>query len=95
MTIALDATYSVGDELTGVGIYSRELLGGIAGSHPESRFVFCYRPHRFVRAYRQSLPANVRRGLLAEPFGPRSAGLFHGLNQRLPRMPLRRTVVTF
>ena len=95
MTIALDATYSVGDELTGVGIYSRELLGGIAGSHPESRFVFCYRPHRFVRAYRQSLPVNVRRGLLVEPFGPRSARLFHGLNQRLPRMPLRRTVVTF
>jgi glycosyltransferase involved in cell wall biosynthesis len=33
--------------------------------------------------------------LLAEPWGPRSAALFHGLNQRLPRMPLRRTVVTF
>ena len=95
MTIALDATYSIGDELTGVGIYSRELLGGIADSHPESRFLFCYRPHRFLRAFRQSLPANVRRGFLAEPFGPRSARLFHGLNQRLPRMRLRRTVVTF
>jgi glycosyltransferase involved in cell wall biosynthesis len=33
--------------------------------------------------------------MLAEPFGPRSAALFHGLNQRLPRIPMRRAVATF
>ena len=42
-----------------------------------------------------ALPPNVRRRLLAEPLGPRGADLFHGLNQRLPRIPLRRAVATF
>ena len=91
--IALDATYSIGDELSGVGLYSREVLLGLAAAHPEMRFEFSYRPHRFFRA--QSLPSNVRRRLLAEPLGPRSATLFHGLNQRLPHIPMRRAVVTF
>ena len=50
MTIALDATYSIGDELSGVGIYSRALLFGLAEAHPETGFDFCYRPHRYLRA---------------------------------------------
>ena len=95
MTIALDATYSIGDELSGVGVYSREILLGIAAAHPETRFDFCYRPHRYFRSRSMPLPSNARRRLLAEPFGPRSADLFHGLNQRLPRIPLRHAVVTF
>ena len=95
MTIALDATYSIGEELSGVGIYSRELLAGLAQDHPEIRFTFCYRPHRYFRSWRTALPGNARRRLLAEPLGPRSADLFHGLNQRLPEIRLRRTVVTF
>ena len=33
--------------------------------------------------------------MLAEPLGPRGADLFHGLNQRLPRIPMRRAVATF
>lgn len=93
--IALDATYSIGDELSGVGLYSREILLGLAAAHPETRFEFSYRPHRFFRSRSLPLPSNVRRRLLAEPLGPRSAALFHGLNQRLPRIPLRRAVVTF
>src|SRR4029077_19869708 len=40
-------------------------------------------------------PRNVTRRILAEPLGPRSAELFHGLNQRLPRLPLRRAIATF
>jgi glycosyltransferase involved in cell wall biosynthesis len=59
------------------------------------RFRFCYRPHRFFRSLREPLPANARRSLLAEPLGPRSADLFHGLNQRLPDLPLRAAVSTF
>jgi glycosyltransferase involved in cell wall biosynthesis len=95
LTIALDATYSIGDELSGVGIYSRELLSGLAAAHPEIRFAFCYRPHRYFRSWRMPLPANARRRLLGEPLGPRWADVFHGLNQRLPHLPMRRAVATF
>ena len=95
MTYALDATYSLGDALSGVGVYSRELLFGLAAAHPDARFRFCYRPHRYVRSLRDELPRNAARRLLAEPFGPRGADLFHGMNQRLPQFPLRRAVVTF
>ena len=93
--IALDATYSVGGHLSGVGLYSHEMLRGLAASHPEARFDFCYRPHRYWRSRAAPLPPNARRRLLAEPFGPRAADLFHGLNQRLPRIPLRRAITTF
>ena len=93
--IALDATYSVGDTLSGVGLYSREILIGVAAAHPEVRFDFCYRPHRYLGARRATLPSNARRRLLAEPFGPRAADLFHGLNHRLPRLPMRHAVATF
>lgn len=95
MTIALDATYSLGDALSGVGLYSREMLYGLADAHSEARFDFCYRPHRYLRSWQTPLPRNSRRRLLAEPFGPRRAELFHGLNQRLPRIPLRRAIATF
>jgi len=95
LTIALDATYSIGEELSGVGLYSHEVLSGLAAAHPETRFQFCYRPHRYFRSWRSGLPSNAHRRLLAEPLGPRSADLFHGLNQRLPRIPLRRAVATF
>ncbi len=95
MRIALDATYSIGEAPSGVGLYSREILLGVAAAHPEVRFDFCYRPHRYVRSWWEDLPSNARRLLLAEPWGPRSAGLFHGLNQRLPRLPMRRAVATF
>ena len=95
MPIALDATYSVGENLSGVGVYSREILFGLARAHPEARFLFCYRPHRWLRSLGESLPPNCRRRLLHEPLAPRSADLFHGLNQRLPRTRLRRAVATF
>lgn len=95
MTIALDATYSIGDEISGVGLYSRQILAGLARTHPETRFDFYYRPHRYLRAGRLDRPPNSRRRLLAGPFGPRRADLFHALNQRLPEIPLRRSVATF
>ncbi len=95
MTIALDATYSIGDELSGVGVYSRELLFGLANAHPETQFRFYYRPHRYFRSWAEHLPRNTGRRILAEPLGPRPADLFHALNQRVPRLPLKRCVVTF
>ena len=95
MRIALDATYSIGETLSGVGVYSREILFGLAEAQPDTRFDFCYRPHRFAKALRESVGRNVRRMPLLEPLWPRSADLFHGLNQRLPRAPMRRAVATF
>jgi len=94
-TIALDATYSIGDHLSGVGVYSREILFGLAAAYPEAGFQFCYRPHRFLRSFREKLPANCRRFPLQEPILPRRADIFHGLNQRLPTTRLRHTVTTF
>jgi glycosyltransferase involved in cell wall biosynthesis len=94
LKIALDATYSLGRNLSGVGVYSREILFGLARSHPESRLLFCYRPHRFFRSFANRLPPNATRRWLAENWAP-SADLFHGLNQRVGDARHRRTVTTF
>jgi glycosyltransferase involved in cell wall biosynthesis len=91
MPIALDATYSLGDHLSGVGVYSREMLFGLARAQPEEDFLYCYRTHRFLRSYRERLPKNaVRRILLGTPPGD----VFHALNQRVDTRA-RRTVCTF
>ncbi len=91
MTIALDATYSLGHNLSGVGVYSREILSGLTGDHPEEEFLYCYRPHRFVRSFREPIPSNaVRRLLIGSPPGD----IFHALNQRVD-LRAHRTVATF
>ena len=95
MNIALDSTYSVGADLSGVGVYSREMLDGLARAHPGDRFAFCYRPHRFLRSLGERLPANAGRFLLGETRAPRWADVFHGLNQRLPHARMRCAVTTF
>lgn len=94
MNIALDATYSLGRNLSGVGVYCRRLLWGVAEAHPESRFLYCYRPHRFLRAFRDPIPSNAARRLLA-PLLPPGGDLFHGLNQRVPPARVRRLAITF
>jgi glycosyltransferase involved in cell wall biosynthesis len=94
LKIALDATYSLGPNLSGVGVYSREILFGLARAHPEARYLFCYRSHRFLRSFSERLPGSAARRLLGENRGP-SADLFHGLNQRLGAAPYRRRVATF
>lgn len=91
MSVALDATYSVGRNLSGVGIYSRRILFGLAAAHPEEDFYFCYRPHRWLRSFRDSLPQNAHRRLLR---GAPNADVFHALNQRVDSRA-RRTVTTF
>lgn len=93
--VHLDATYAVDPRPTGVANYSRELLFGLAAAHPEDSYGFCYRMHRYRKSFGQTLPSNARRLPLIDhllPFRPR---LFHGLNQRLPRLRLRRAVSTF
>jgi glycosyltransferase involved in cell wall biosynthesis len=89
--IALDATYSVGRNLSGVGVYSREMLFGLPRAHPEERFLFCYRPHHLLRSFEDRLPKNAGRRILR---GPPTAPLFHALNQRVDHRA-RRTVATF
>lgn len=81
MRIALDATYSLGRNLSGVGVYSREILFGLARAHPEQKFHFCYRSHRFWKSFGDNLPTNASRRLLRS--APPSADLFHALNQRV------------
>lgn len=92
MIIALDATYSVGRNLSGVGVYSRELMRGLGKAHPEGQFLHCYRAHRLWRGWQQS-------GARTRPLGEGRPwfgyDLFHGLNQRMPQRRLRRAVCTF
>lgn len=103
MKIALDATSSTGEHLSGVGVYSRELMRELARLHPEASWTWCYRSQRWSAALaeRSPLPAGVRRRPLFESWAPGGGGgLFHGLNQRLPAVfdkPARRTrtVATF
>lgn len=95
MRIALDATYSIGENLSGVGLYSERMLAGLAAAYPGAAFLWCYRPHRFLRSLGRRLPANCSRQLLFETHAPRPAAIFHGLNQRLPQVRLRRAVSTF
>jgi glycosyltransferase involved in cell wall biosynthesis len=95
LKIALDATYSLGPNLSGVGVYSRQILSGLAVAHPEASFLYCYRPHRLLPSFSEGLPRNSSRRLLWKNW-PRLADLFHGLNQRIDPAPRsRRTVATF
>ena len=91
MRIALDATYSLGRNLSGVGVYSREMMFGLARAHPDQRFRFYYRPHRLIKSLSDTLPPNASRRLLV---GAPRADLFHALNQRVDARA-RRTVSTF
>ncbi len=95
--IAFDATYSLGRNLSGVGVYSREILFGLARAHPDHRFRFYYRSHRILRSLRDSLPGNASRRLLR---GTPECYLFHALNQRVDPparagRPPRFTIATF
>ena len=95
MIAALDATYSLGSALSGVGVYCREMLNGMAALRPGDRFLHCYRPHRLWRGLRENRPANAAARPLFEWWAPFRCDLFHGLNQRLPRARFRRAVCTF
>lgn len=88
MRIALDATYSVDPTPSGVAVYSRELMNGLALSHPEDEFLRCYR-------WKQWRGSKLHGRLLLPPFRTFKADLFHALNQRVDSRPARRVVSTF
>ena len=99
MNVALDATYSLAREPSGVAAYCTNLISALARAAPCDRFHLAYRARQFVRALGTPLPGpNCRRRLLAECNGfrlRRRVELFHGLNQRLPRCRLGCAVSTF
>ncbi|MFZ5927601.1 MAG: glycosyltransferase family 4 protein [Acidobacteriota bacterium] len=95
MTIGLDATYSEGGQLSGIGVYSREVLRGLARAHPEARFEWYYRLHRLRAGWRAERPPNAAVRPLLEHWRTGSARLFHGLNQRLPAARFALRVATF
>ncbi len=99
MKIALDATYSAGKHLSGVGVYSRELMEGLARLEPAVDWRWSYRPQHWREVLASSPIASVKRRFLWERRHP-PCDLFHGLGQRLPavfdKLPRRaHTVVTF
>ncbi len=95
MRIALDATYSFGKALSGIGVYSREILNGLAVALPNAGFDWFYRSRRYLKVRKESAPPRVQRRFLSDIWGDRRADLFHGLNQRLPARRFRKQVATF
>lgn len=95
MIIGLDASYSLGRQLSGVGVYCRAMLEGLPRHLPRERIRYYYRPHLFLRALLAPQTPRLAMRLLLESAPAGGVDLFHGLNQRLPKTPYRRTVVTF
>lgn len=98
MFVALDATYLVDPHPSGIAVYSRELLHGLARDHAADRYLHLYRPKQFRRAPAPPFP-NVSNRLLL-PFLSVTTPwnrpqIFHALNQRVDKRPARRTVTTF
>jgi glycosyltransferase involved in cell wall biosynthesis len=94
LRIALDATYSVDPRPSGIAVYSRELLDGLAALHSGDEFLHCYRAKQLRRSPHPTAP-NVRRRLLLSGFPMFRADLFHALNQRVDTRPAGRVVSTF
>jgi glycosyltransferase involved in cell wall biosynthesis len=96
--VALDATYLVDPHPSGIAVYSRELLDGLARRYPADRYLHLYRPKQLRKSTSPSFP-NVHNRLLlsALPVSPpwRSPDVFHALNQRVDQRRGRRVVSTF
>ncbi len=103
-TIAIDATYIVDPQPSGISTYSRRLIETLATLESRHRFLICYRlsrlreRRRFLRLAPDS-PGRERfsttlfqEGLT--PWLPWRAKLFHSLAQRPPAFRFSREVVT-
>lgn len=93
LPLGIDATYALDPHPTGVAVYSREILNGVApllSGEPVTAYV---RPHRLRIAWQEDLPVPV--WPLIDALGT-GASLFHGLNQRLPHKRRgQRMIATF
>ena len=94
MRIALDATYSAGPHPSGIAVYSREMMRGLAALHETDEFFYCYRLKRWKDRAHCSLP-NVSCRVLQRPFSIGRPRLFHALNQRVDWRPAKTVVTTF
>jgi glycosyltransferase involved in cell wall biosynthesis len=94
--VALDATYSIDKHPSGIAVYSREMLDGLAAAYPDDSFFHCYRAKQYRKAARHSL-ANVQMHSLLPILGGAfmRPDVFHALNQRVDRRLGRRVVSTF
>ena len=104
-TIALDATYTVDPQPSGVGVYSRRLIESLVTLETPHRFLVCYRLSRFGRRREFLRPVrspgrgrpNFSTRLFHEHLTfwlPREAEVFHSLAQRPPAFRFRKEVVT-
>jgi glycosyltransferase involved in cell wall biosynthesis len=103
-TIALDATYSVDPQLSGIGVYSRRLIETLVTLDTQHRFMICYRLSRWGRRAHFLRPGTVPGArarfstqVYQEPLTfwlPFQAQLFHSLAQRPPAFHFRKEIVT-
>jgi glycosyltransferase involved in cell wall biosynthesis len=109
-TIAIDATYTVDPEPSGIAVYSRRLIESLAGLQTSHRFLICYRLSRFGRraAFLQLQERNASRphDNPTPTFSVRAiqdhltfwlpweAEVFHSLAQRPPAFHFQKEVVT-
>ncbi|MCL5005030.1 MAG: glycosyltransferase family 4 protein [Acidobacteria bacterium] len=104
-TIALDATYTVGPQPSGVAVYCRRLIESLATLESEHHYLLCYRISRFKRR-REFLRPNPTPQPNLPRFSirfyhnpwtfwlPWQAELFHSLVQRPPAFRFKKEIVT-
>ena len=96
MRIALDATYSIDKHPSGIAVYSREIMNGLAAQHPADVFFHCYRAKQYRSAPDETAPNVEVRTLLPLLGGSfMRPQVFHALNQRVDRRLGKRVVATF
>ena len=104
-TIALDATYTVGEQPSGVAVYCRRLIESLAETGCEHHYLLCYRLSRF-KSRRQFLRPRSAAGSPGPRFSvryyqnpwtfwlPWQTDLFHSLVQRPPAFRFKKEIVT-
>jgi glycosyltransferase involved in cell wall biosynthesis len=104
-TIALDATYTVGAQPSGVAVYCRRLIESLAEIECEHHYLLCYRLSRFKSRgeflHPNSTPSTRRPQFSVRYYQnpwtfwlPWQAEVFHSLVQRPPAFRFRKEIVT-
>ncbi len=94
MRVALDATYSVDSQPSGIAVYSQHLLHGLATRYRDDKFIYSYRPKQFFKAPSPAA-SNARKAILLPLLPVLGAEVFHALNQRVDRRSTKTVVSTF
>ena len=103
--IALDATYTLGAQPSGVAVYCRRLIESLATLESEHRYLLCYRISRFNmrREFLRPKPAPdpLRPSFYVRYYQnpwtfwlPWQAEIFHSLVQRPPAFRFKKEIVT-